>query len=267
MQGKLTILFIGDIVGKLGRTAVKTILPKWQQQYKPDVIVANVENLAHGKGVTRKTLAEMTQLSIDIFTAGDHIWDKAELRREDFSSFPIALPANDSRTVPHCRWQTVTVGHDTLFVLNLVGQVFMDDEHRQSPFHTFDRVYEEMGKPRFLIVDMHAEATSEKVAFGYYVDGRASLVCGTHTHIPTADARILPSSTGYITDCGMTGSNDSVLGVRKDIIINRFLNATKEVFEYPESGPIWINGVLADLDKKTGTCIKLQLLTEMLTIN
>jgi 2',3'-cyclic-nucleotide 2'-phosphodiesterase len=268
MSKNITVLVIGEIVGKLGRRVVTKILPAWRAKYRPDLITANVENLAHGKGVTQKTMTEMKMAGIDIFTSGDHIWDKQNPSFDGFErDFPIAVPANDSRAPEKLRWQTFAFGKEEIFVLNLVGQVFMTGEFTGNPFHAFDSIYEEMGKPKLLLVDIHTEATSEKVAFGHFAAGRASVVYGSHTHIPTSDERILNKSTGYITDIGMVGSDDSVLGVDKEVIIDRFLENDKKTFIYPEAGSAWFNGLLCQLDVNSGKCIKIQRLSEKTNIN
>ena len=267
MPGNIRILAIGDIVGKLGRKTVQELIPRWQQTYEPNVIIGNVENLAHGKGVTEKTLAEISNYGVTICTAGDHIWDKGDLFLESYERIPMALPANDERTPDTLRWQSYSIGNEKIFVLNLVGQVFMPGVHVNNPFTSFDSLYEEMGRPKLLLVDFHTEATSEKVAFGYYADGRASIVYGTHTHIPTADAHILQGGTGYITDVGMTGAWESVLGVDKEVIVRRFVTESKEPFTYSESGPAWSNAIVCDLNATTGKCTSINLITEKLTIN
>lgn len=268
MRGKLTLLFIGDVVGRIGRRAVEETIPRLKKKYAPDCIIANVENLAHGKGVSENTLSEMKRAGIDAFTGGNHIWSKADPTDPAIQNIrPLAIPANDPRTPPEFQIQKIPCGASTLTLINLLGQFEMHDEGIANPYTTFDTLYEEAGNPPVCIVDFHAEATSEKVAFGFHADGRASVVFGTHTHIPTADERILPGGTGYITDVGMTGSNDSVLGVSKKVILDRFVNGGKATFEYPEVGPAWVNAVWCELDKNTGKCVKLERIQEHLTIN
>ena len=202
----IRILFFGDVVGKIGRRAVTAILPQWQKKYKPDLVIANVENLAHGKGVTERTLQELKSAGINIFTGGNHIWSKDDPSSEAIqANYVLALPANDPQTPVTHRWQTIPVGEQELYLLSMLGQFQMEGENIRNPFHEFDELYETMEKPKLLLVDFHAEATSEKVAFGLYLDGRASAVLGTHTHVPTADGRILPGQTGYLSDLGMVG--------------------------------------------------------------
>lgn len=264
---KIKLILIGDVVAKLGRRVLAKVLPALQKKYKPDAIIANIENLTHGKGVTAKTLTELSELGITAFTGGNHAWKKEDPASDEIrGNFTLALPANDPRTIQPLSRQSIEVNGATLHILNLEGQLEMGEEGIENPFTTFDALYEKLGQPKLLLLDFHAEITSEKVAMGYYTDGRASVVYGTHTHVPTADARILAGGTGFISDIGMTGSNDSVLGVDKSIIIDRFLGI-KKTFEYPEVGPSWLNAIYSELDPKTGHCTMIKQVQEYLTIN
>lgn len=267
MRGKIRLILIGDVVAKLGRKALRDTLREWQGKFKPHAVIANVENLAHGKGVTKKSLEELRIAGVTAFTGGNHVWQREDPLGEELHSLNLALPANDPRTPETSQWISLPLGKEKLFVLNLLGQVMMPDATTENPFLTFDRLYNAMGKPHLLVVDLHAEVTSEKVAFGYYVDGRASVVYGTHTHIPTADTRTLAGGTGYITDIGMTGSNDSVLGVGKETIIKRFVHSEKLPFDYPENGPAWVNAIYCELDPATGRCISIKQIAKKFTIN
>ncbi len=263
----IKVLIIGDIVAKIGREVVKTVLPRWKKEYSPDVIIANVENLAHGKGVTEKTLSEMKELGITGFTGGNHIWQKENPVSDPITAIAkISLPANDPRTPEDFRFQTIQAGNVNIVLVDLLGQVSMKDDV-ENPFAAIDALYDRLNKPKHLLVEIHADATSEKVALGYHLNGRASAVFGTHTHIPTADTRILSEGTGYVTDIGMTGSNASVLGVAKETIIKRFLTGDKGTFDYPETGPAWINAIFLELDTKSGKCTLIKRLSEELTIN
>lgn len=267
MLSTIRILFIGDIVGKIGRRTVASLLPALREEHKPDAVIANAENIAHGKGVTEKALAEMKAAGVDAFTGGNHVWSKSDPTDAELQkNYPLALPANDPRAPASLRLLQLPVAETTLYVLNLLGRFEMHDESSADPFTTFNELRTTLGGKTLLFVDFHAEATSEKVAFGFHVNGRASAVLGTHTHIPTADERILTGGTGYITDVGMTGSNDSVLGVAKEVIIARFLTESKETFIYPETGPAWLNGVILDLDKNTGNCVRLERVQKTLII-
>lgn len=255
----IRVLILGDIVAKIGRAAATIAIKQWKKEFYPDLILGNIENLTHGKGVSAKALLEMRAAGLMIGTGGNHVWSKEDPNLDTITqALPLALPANDSRIGTSGRYQEHTVGQSKIIVLNLLGQAAMHDTTTANPFLYFDGFYEKMGKPKHLIVDFHTELTSEKVAFGYHVDGRASVVYGTHTHVPTADARILAGGTGYITDIGMTGSDDSVLGVSKEVIIKRFLGTAKDSFVYPESGPAQANAIFAELDEKKGTCKTIQ---------
>ncbi len=263
----LKILFFGDVVGKIGRRAVAQIVPQWREKYQPDVILANVENLAHGKGVTVKSLTEMKSAGVDVFTGGNHIWSKDDPTTDDISNnFILALPANAPLTPKAKLWQTVTIGKQELYVLNLLGQFQMEGAETTNPFIAFDEIYQAMNQPKLLLVDFHAETTSEKVAMGLYLDGRASAVLGSHTHVPTADARILPKKTGYISDLGMVGGQNTVLGVQADIIINRFKGESIGPFDWPETGPAVISAVYLELDPTTGHCLQIEPLHATITV-
>lgn len=267
MATSIKILIFGDIVGKLGRTLVETIMPVWRDEFKPDMVIGNVENLAHGKGITTKSLKQMHDAGIQVFTGGNHVWKKTDPGAEEIrGQYRLALPANDSRTIEPLRWQMIPVRGQDFLVINVLGQAYMADEVG-NPFIAFDEIYERNNKPQFVIVDVHAEFTSEKVAFGRYVDGRASVVFGTHTHIATRDERILSQGTGYITDVGMTGSDDSVLGVTYEVIIKRFLGQGKETFTYPETGPGIVNALLCEIDAASGRTLNIRHLTKTMTIN
>jgi metallophosphoesterase (TIGR00282 family) len=219
----MKILFIGDIVGKPGRRVIRDLLPAICDENRIDFVIANCENAAAGFGVTGEVVEELFAERIDVLTSGNHIWDKKEVMEfiEDYemllrpANYPGGAPGRGS-VVMSARCG-IPVG-----VINLAGRVFMHP--LDCPFRTVDREIERMkNKTRVIIVDMHAEATSEKIAMGWYLDGRVTAVLGTHTHVQTADERILPGGTAYITDAGMTGPFDSVIGIRKDAILQRFL--------------------------------------------
>lgn len=265
MPANTKILFFGDISGTLGRQGVKIMAPIWKKKYQVDIIIANVENLAHNKGVTLKTMAEMAQAGVEIFTGGNHIWKKYEidkLARE--TDYKIAAPANDSRCPTKYMFQITEVNGTKLAVINLNGQTFMDNETTLSnPFIKIDKLLSQIPKNTNIIVDMHAEATSDKRALGLYLDGRVSVVVGTHTHIPTADAQILTNGTGYITDIGMVGAYPSVLGIKQEIIIEKFLSESSIRHDLPTSGQIEINAVLLEIDNTTNKASSIKLLREI----
>jgi len=249
----MIILFFGDLVGRLGRVGLAKVLPELKNEIKPDLIVANIDNLAHGKGLTAKTMREMVALGIDCFTSGNHTWKKEEpLIAARDSAANLVLPANDLRVKTSERYKILTTSEgEKVALVNLLGRVNMGDQTVTCPFKEADKLLEEIQDVP-VIVDFHAETTSEKVALGWYLAGRAAAVLGTHTHIQTADERILPGGTAYITDVGMVGPGDSVLGVNKDTIIKKFLTDGPIIFDLPESGPVEINGVVIDLDATTG---------------
>lgn len=266
MPGNTKVLFFGDISGSLGRKGIKDISPLWQKKYQPDIIIANVENLAHNKGVTPKTLEEMAKAGISIFTGGNHIWKKYELTKlAEETDYKIAAPANDSRCPQKYLFQNAQVNGTNLVVINLNGQTFMDGETTlANPFTEIDYLLNKIPRNSNIIIDMHAEATSDKRALGLYLDGRISAIVGTHTHVPTADAQILEKGTGYITDIGMVGAYPSVLGIKAEIIIEKFLTNARIKHDLPTSGQIEVNAVLLEIDNKTHQTTDIKLLREII---
>ncbi len=250
----MKILFFGDVMGSIGRKAIIKTLPALKKEYKPDLTVINAENLAHGKGITEKTLKQMQEAGVDFFSSGNHVYSKNNAN-EIFQShkFDIIAPANDPRTLKNYGYKVLKIGKKTLIMLNLLGKTFIDEKNIKCPFKTFDKLYKEFQKyhPDYIILDFHAEATSEKVALGHYVDGKINALLGTHTHIQTNDSQILPKGTAYITDIGMVGAKESVIGVKKDIIIDKFLNDSKIIFDIPKTGKVTISGVLLEINKKS----------------
>ncbi len=258
----MKILFFGDVVGRVGRKGLVSALPKLKEQYKPDLVLANVENIAHGTGLTERTVAEIFRAGVAGCTTGNHAWRKesAELIGKNIG-LPIATPANDLRTVKDKRWQVVKNGEKTLVLINLLGQTFINDPDLLSPFTTFDEIYNELVAKKlndYVLVDFHAEATSEKIAFGWYVDGRATVVVGTHTHVQTNDNRILSNGTAYITDIGMCGPADTVLGVDKEVIIKKFLANNSINFVIPDDGPADVSAVYVEIDDLTKKALKIE---------
>lgn len=258
----MKILFFGDIVGGIGRKALKAVLPKWREQRQPDVVIANVENLAHGKGVTRQTLDELRALDIDVFTSGNHIWEQKqgiELLREKGSR--LLRPANYPSVAPGVGSVIFEVGTKRCCVINLQGRVFMR-EQVDDPFRVADSILKSLPRSEYaaILVDFHAEATSEKVAFGWYVDGRVSAVLGTHTHVPTADGWILPQGMAYISDVGMTGLKEGVIGFDRSIILERFLTSLPIPQDIPDTGAAVVNAVYLETDDRTGAATAIELL-------
>ncbi len=257
MLDKIKIIFFGDITGSLARQALKKIIPEWKNQYQINLFIGNVENLAHGKGVTKKTLLEMSEAGIKLFTGGNHIWSKEDIDEiSKTTNFKIAAPANDSRTPQKCLYQNITINDNKLFIINLSGRVFMQNDTLSNPFLKIDEILKKIPENSNIIVDLHAESTSEKRALGLYLDGKVSAVVGTHTHIPTADAQILKKGTGYITDIGMVGPFPSVLGVKSEIIIKKFITEKPLRHELPETGKIEINAVLLEIENNKTTNIQ-----------
>lgn len=249
----IKILFIGDIVGKPGRKALAQVLPMWKEKYKPDVVIANTENLAHGKGVTPATLAEVDALGIDCFTGGNHSFDKEDQVKESFEKYPkLIRPANLPGTFEGYGFYRFSKNDQQFLVINLHGTIFCEkffDGQLTNPFLEIDRILQqESQKGDIIFVDFHAEATSEKKTMGYYMDGRVSVMVGTHTHVPTADAHVMKKGMGYISDVGMTGSRDSALGVKFDNALTKFLDPTQKFKnEMEEEGVVQVNGVLVEI--------------------
>ncbi len=253
----MRIVFFGDIVGRVGREGVKKIIPEMKKEWQPDIIIANAENLAHGTGITPKVIDEMRRAGINLFTSGNHVWDKPLGEELLQDKDPIVLrPANFGSRKSGIGYKVVDVAGKKLLVINLQGTVWMKDEV-DNPFTTLDAILSEHAPKLFdaIFIDFHAEATSEKVALGWHADGRASAVVGTHTHVPTADGRILPGGTAYLTDVGMSGALDSVIGVEREPILKRFLGLEGGRFQYAEEGEAVVRAVLFDIgtDRKANS--------------
>ncbi len=245
------ILFIGDVIGKPGRRALREVLPQCKEEYKPDVTIVNVENLAHGKGVTPITLAEVDALGVYCFTSGNHIFKKNELSTECFEKYPkLIRPGNYPENLPGHGYYRFAKDGQQYLILNLNGQVFFDtlfDGAVTNPFFALDKILEQQAqKGDIILLDFHAEATSEKIAMGWHSDGKITAMVGTHTHVPTADARILPGGTAYLTDAGMTGPINSIIGVKIQNSLNMFLEKGKFIMEPEEDGPCMVNGLLVE---------------------
>jgi len=247
----MKILFIGDIVGKPGRRAVSDLLPGLIAECGIDLVIANCENAAAGFGVTREVVEELYNSSIDVLTSGNHIWDKREVLEFITDYETLLRPANYPAKVPGTGAVLMpTAAGEYVGVLNLAGRIFM--QPIDCPFETAkSKIAELRKKTKVIIVDIHAEATSEKKAMGWYLDGEVSAVVGTHTHVQTADDEILPQGTAYISDVGMTGPFDSVIGIKKDAIIERFLTGIPNKFDVAK-GDIRLQAVLLDVNSITG---------------
>ncbi|MEW6007097.1 MAG: TIGR00282 family metallophosphoesterase [bacterium] len=251
----MKVLFIGDIVGRKGRRILKEIIPRLKGERHIDLIIANGENSAGGFGITKKVADEIFACGVDIITGGNHIFAKKEIY-EIMDSLPILRALNYPPSVPGRGFIFKPCKGENVCVVSLCGRVFMDS--LDCPFRAIDGLLEEIKeKAKIIIVDIHAEATSEKVALGWFLDGRVSAVIGTHTHIPTADAKILPQGTAYITDVGMVGAENSVIGVKKELVLKKFLLLIPVRFEMAEDEGIF-GGAYIDIDEKTGKALSIE---------
>lgn len=256
----MRILFFGDVVGKIGRKALANVVPEARKELNPDVVIVNGENMAHGLGITRSTLEEVLACGVDAVTTGNHIGAK-----EEFSAILAAhgsrvlRPANYPPSVPGRGVHLLDVGSRKVAVINLMGRVFMH-EILDCPFRTFDALMHapEVAGADVIIVDFHAEATSEKNALGWHINGRAHAMVGSHTHVPSADAKILPGGTAYVTDMGMVGGRDGVIGVQKEGPLQGFLTQLSTRFEVIESGIAQVNAVVIDIDLSSRRATSIQ---------
>jgi metallophosphoesterase (TIGR00282 family) len=250
-------LFIGDIVGKPGREILRQQLANIQEKFHIDFTVANGENAAGGAGINKKIFDEISNYGVDVVTMGNHVWDKKEITQFIDHEPNLVRPANYPPETPGRGSYVIKIKNNTkIGIINLSGRVFLPP--LDCPFRTADAIVKEMRKETpIIIIDFHGEATSEKMAFGWFMDGRVSAVIGTHTHIQTADDRILPQGTGYITDVGMTGPRDSVLGVDKDLVIQKFMTALPVRFDVA-AGNTQINAVLLKVEENTGKCVHIE---------
>lgn len=253
----MKVLFIGDVAGSPGRDMVQVYLPKLKAKYHPHVTIINGENAASGKGITEKIYKQFLEQGAQVITMGNHTWDKKEIFEFIDDAKNMIRPANFPSGNPGKGLIFVNLNGIEVAVINLQGRTFLpaiDD-----PFRKMDELID-VAKERtnIIFVDFHAEATSEKQAMGWYLDGRVSAVAGTHTHTQTADERILPNGTAYITDVGMTGPYDSVLGMEKEAVLKKFLTSLPVRFEIDEKGRTQLNGFLVTIDDKTGVAAKVE---------
>jgi metallophosphoesterase (TIGR00282 family) len=248
----MKILFIGDIVGSPGREAVKMLLPVLNKEYSLDFVIANAENAAGGSGITSKVAQGLFDSGVSVLTSGDHIWKKSDIFEIIERDERILRPVNFPPVAPGCGFGVFTAKNgNKVGVVNVQGRVFMDGL-LECPFKTSRKALETLARDtNIIIVDIHAEATSEKVALGWYLQDLASAVIGTHTHIQTADEKILPGGSAYITDAGMTGPYDSVIGRRTEDVLKRFLTAVPTRFEVA-SDNVQLHGAVVDINDDTG---------------
>lgn len=260
----MRVLMIGDIVGRPGRRVTAALLPRLRAEFAPDLVLANGENAAGGMGITAEAGHQLLEIGIDVLTLGNHTFRQKEVS-QFLEECPVVIrPANYPPGAPGRGATVVSAGPSTsVAIVNLMGRTFMDP--LDCPFRAADRTLKELeGKASCVIVDMHAEATSEKIAMGYYLDGRVAAVLGTHTHVATADERILGGGTAYITDCGMTGPVDSVLGIKPDLILRRFVTGLPTRFQIA-GGPAALSGVIVDVDEDTGRATRIERIARSVT--
>ena len=244
----MKILLIGDVVGKIGRKTIVDILPNLRKKLSLDLVIANVENIAHGCGVTEQTLSEVSPF-IDFMTLGDHAFDKKKDLEDVFKNYNIIHPYNLENNI-NSGYRLLEIGDKKFLFINIIGKVFMKKKDSSfCPFAAFDDIYEKFkNKDPFIIVDFHAEATSEKNAFFLYAKDRANIIFGTHTHIPTADLRV-ENNCFFVSDVGMVGSYDSVIGSSYDSVIKSFLTGEHFKNDIPESGKTIFNSVFIEIDE------------------
>lgn len=253
----IKILFIGDVVGAYGRAIVKTLLPDLKQEFNPDLIIANGENSAHGYSITEKIYNELLDLGIDVLTMGNHIWEKKEIVSKIVELQRLVRPANYPPGTPGRDYLIIEMKGIKVGIVNLLGRVFM--QCMDCPFQTMAKLLPKVREQtKVIIVDFHGEATSEKSALGYYLDGKVSAVLGTHTHVMTADERILMGGTAFITDIGMVAAQESVIGMNKEQIIKRFTTQLPEKFAPTEEGPGLLNAVLLKIDPESGKALAIE---------
>lgn len=266
-QSTMNILFIGDIYGRPGRRAVTELLPQLIQRHKIDFVVANADNAAGGKGMTDKVCKELFALPIDVITAGNHIWEKDSVFPH-LDSHPIVRPHNIEEQSPGQGWRLIYSKKQVpVAVIHLQGRIFMDKKGKKatSPFKAMDEILQEIrNQTGIILVDFHAEATAEKRALSWYLDGKISCLVGTHTHVQTTDEEIMPKGMGYITDLGMTGPHRSVIGLDVDIALKRFLSDGKYKGFKVATEDVRLQGLLVDIHEGDGKARSVQRIREAL---
>lgn len=256
MQGnELTLLFLGDVIGKPGRKAVEKIV----KSFNVDFFIINGENLAGGIGITPKTANEVLSYGVDAITTGNHVWKKKEIIPFLMAEARVIRPLNYPEGTPGFGYCLLKKNSKSIYIVNIEGRVFMN--HLDCPFRAIDGFLRQIDSAIPVIVDFHAEATSEKIAMGWFLDGRVSAVIGTHTHVQTADKRILPGGTGYVTDAGMTGSIDSVIGMDKKAVLERFITMLPQKYEVGKEN-VEAQGVLLKIDSFTKKCLEIETIKE-----
>ena len=257
LRKAVLVLAIGDIIGRPGRQAIEKLLPDLKKRYKPDLVIANGENVAGGIGLTKLTAEDLLKAGVDVITSGNHIWAQKDILPCLDSDMPIIRPMNYPPGLPGNGY---IVFQKKAVVVNLIGRTFIGNF--DCPFRAMDDLLESLaGQYKIIIIDFHAEATSEKMALGRYLDGRVSAVFGTHTHVGTIDSQILPQGTAYVTDIGMTGPVDSVIGDDADAVIERFLSMIPKRLSVGK-GKVLFTGILTEIDDVTGKAVRIERISE-----
>ncbi|RQD75421.1 MAG: TIGR00282 family metallophosphoesterase [Candidatus Syntrophonatronum acetioxidans] len=247
----MKILMIGDVVGRTGRDCLRDLLAKIKENYEIDLVIANGENAAGGRGITRKVADDLFSYGVDILTSGNHVWDNKEIMEFIDQEERILRPVNYPPNTPGIGYKILWIKEIPVGIINVMGKVFLSS--LDCPFRTLEKVVKELRETTpNIIVDFHAEATSEKIAMGWFLDGQVSAVLGTHTHVQTADERIFPQGTAFICDVGMTGPVNGVIGVKKEAIIKMFLTQLPTKFEFLQESTSQFNGVIVEIDPAKG---------------
>lgn len=259
LRKSMRLLFIGDVVGSLGRGVISEYIPRLKRKYHPQITIVNGENAASGRGITEKIYKGFLADGADVVTLGNHAWDNRGIFEFIGDAKKLVRPANfPDKTTPGTGIVYVKVNALEVAIVNLQGRSFMTDI--DDPFQKIEQMLKEIHKRTPLVfVDFHAETTSEKQAMGWFLDGKVSAVIGTHTHVQTNDARILPNGTAYLTDVGMTGPLDSVLGMKREAVIEKFLTSLPKRFEVVEEGRFLLSGCVIDIDDTTGKAKKIEI--------
>lgn len=249
------VLFVADVVGRPGRNALAAILPGLKEELRAHLTIVNGENSAGGFGITAATAEELRASGADVITTGNHVWDQKQFVVEITQVERVLRPYNFPPGAPGIGAMVLNADGEDVLVMNLQGRIFLPD--LDDPFRAADAILVAYSGPKVIVCDMHAEATSEKTAMGWHLDGRVSAVVGTHTHIPTADARVLPGGTAYVTDVGMVGPRDGVIGVQKEAALHRFITGMPSRFE-TAAGVVTFNSVLVTISRRTGRATSIQ---------
>lgn len=259
MKSTVRVLILGDVVGVAGRMMLQKHIKSLQAQYSIDATIVNGENSNNnGRGITSKIVQFFVHNGVDVITTGNHVWDQSEIYDYMRTNTNVIRPANFPTQCPGSGVTTFNCNGKLIAVVNVQGRVFMK-EHLDCPFNAMDTILSYLKhKTNTIIVDVHAEATAEKICLGYYLDGRVSCVVGTHTHVPTSDERILPNGTAYVTDLGMAGALNSSIGMKKDLMIERFKNQMPNKFIVDSQPPFVMTGIWVEIDTSTGKAIQIQ---------